>query len=231
MPTQFSPAPDVQEIAERYIEECHRHLIQCGVKMVYLFRDDVPVRLGKRVMGEAKKVTGLNAFFAAQPAEIDYESDTTIEMKEEEPFFCLLISKPIWDVLTLPQREALVDHELSHCWAEENDEGEVKLMMLAHDLGEFNAVVRRHGLWQEDVEQFLKAASRFQGELRFDDDGDGNESSEDEDYVLPTGLRPSGGVTGVSLSYRGKTVEIGKSLAEAKDNLNKVAARHGGGRK
>jgi hypothetical protein len=181
MATKFTPAPDVQEIADRYIAEYHEHLIQNAVKMVYLFRDDVPVRLGKNVMGEAKKVTGLSAFLAGQPAEIDYEEIS--ENPDAEPFFAIIISQPIWDRLTLPQREALIDHELSHCYAEENDEGEVMLKMQAHDLGEFNAVVRRHGLWQADVEQFLKAAQKFQGQLSFSDDED-MESSEDMGRVI-----------------------------------------------
>lgn len=182
MATKFTPAPDVQEIAERYIAEYHAHLIQNAVKMVYLFRDDVPVRMGKNVMGEAKKVTGLSAFLAGQPAEIDYEEISV--NPDAEPFFAIIISQPIWDRLTLPQREALIDHELSHCYAEENDEGEVMLKMLAHDLGEFNAVVRRHGLWQEDVEKFLKAAQKFQGQLSFADAEEDMESSEEMGAVI-----------------------------------------------
>jgi hypothetical protein len=59
---------------------------------------------------------------------------------------------------------ALVDHELCHAWAladqdEDNDEADpVKLSLRPHDLEEFSCIVRRHGMWREDIEDFVESA-------------------------------------------------------------------------
>jgi predicted LPLAT superfamily acyltransferase len=69
------------------------------------------------------------------------------------PFFVIEIAFDAWEILEKEQRVALVDHELCHCMMDE-DSG--KLIMHPHDLEEFNAVVRRHGLWQPDVVTFAR---------------------------------------------------------------------------
>jgi hypothetical protein len=82
----------------------------------------------------------------------------------------------VWDVLPQKTKVALVDHELCHAWAEanqkEDDDGEaepVKLSMRPHDLEEFSCIVRRHGLWREDVEDFVENALKARDSKPEDD--------------------------------------------------------------
>lgn len=68
--------------------------------------------------------------------------------------FCVIFNWTIWRGLNVPQRTALVDHELEHCGVD--DDGQ--FILLTHDLMEFNTIVRRWGLWQPAITQFIEAA-------------------------------------------------------------------------
>lgn len=142
MGVEYSKADEVKEIARDLIVNYHTHLM--NVRIEYLFVDPVPKSKGQLVWGTARKVTGLAAYLA-----------TTEESEEPgEPFFVVTISKEIWERLDDDRRKALVDHELAHCWL--NDDG--GLVILGHDLEEFVGVVKRHGLWRAEVEMFIRAA-------------------------------------------------------------------------
>lgn len=159
-PIKFYSAPEVEAIAKDLIPKYHQHLIDFSVNVQYRFVNKTPKSKGKEVWGSCRKITGLYA----QLAEC---SD------DDEPFFVITISKDVWDVLPQKTRIALVDHELCHAWAEvkqAKDEADanvdeeiekdnpVKLSVKPHDLEEFSCIVRRHGLWREDVEEFVNAA-------------------------------------------------------------------------
>jgi Putative phage metallopeptidase len=79
----------------------------------------------------------------------------------EEParFFLIELPLDVWNALPADSREALLDHELCHCLVDEDPQtGALKPKLAGHDLEEFVAVVRRHGLWKPDVEAMAKAA-------------------------------------------------------------------------
>lgn len=147
-PPKYDPAPEVAAIARDLIAEHHTHLL--GVRIEYVFCDRLPKNKGKAQLGNARKISSLNAFLAGKP---DQEDKTT------PPFFVVTIHSASWQFLKDSQRIALVDHELSHLWAEEDEDGNRKLKLLGHDLEEFAAVVRRHGVWLGDVQQFVNALS------------------------------------------------------------------------
>jgi hypothetical protein len=83
-------------------------------------------------------------------------------------FFVMVVSEPVWEILPPDKRMPLVDHELCHLWAEadqvdEDDadaipEEPVKISLNSHDVEEFSPIVRRWGLWREEVEDFVNAA-------------------------------------------------------------------------
>ena len=141
-PSIYWHAPEVRAVAERLIPKYHEMLGNSGVRIEYLHRSNVPKSKGKFIFGFAKKITGEHATLA--------DSD--------EPFFCIIIAHPAWEVLPQKHREALVDHELCHCGIEVNEKGETKLILRNHDIQEFSAIVRRHGAWTPDVQEFLQAA-------------------------------------------------------------------------
>jgi hypothetical protein len=147
MTAVYTKAPEVQKIAEKLIEKYHQHLTDFNVRVDYYFVDKTPVRGGKEVWGTCRKVTSLNAFLAAD------------DQSGGDPFYVIVISEPIWEMLPPDKKEALVDHELCHAGAEyqekDDEEPAVKLNLKPHDLEEFACIVRRHGLWREDIEEFL----------------------------------------------------------------------------
>lgn len=144
MTSRYYPAPDVETIGRDLIREYHPHLIKA--RLEFLFVNKVPKQGGKLVWGTARLVSGVNAFLAGQ----------YIEEGDNGSFFAIVISEPVWDHLAEESRRALVDHELSHCWVEESDDGNTRLRLLRHDLEEFGAVVLRHGLWRQEVEKFAQ---------------------------------------------------------------------------
>lgn len=161
--SKFNPAPEVQKIAEELIAKHHTHLTDFNVRIRYVFAEKTPKSKGREIWGTCRKVSGLNAFLEGQG-------------EGDEPFFVITISRDVWAVLPPDKREALVDHELCHAWAEVKQAKEeadvsqdevddqietdnpVKLSVKPHDLEEFSCIVRRHGLWREDIEDFVDAA-------------------------------------------------------------------------
>lgn len=154
---KFFDAPEVEKIANELIPKYHQHLIDYSVKIRYVFTDKTPKSQGAEVWGTCRKVSGLNAFLE--------------DNKSGDPFFVITISKDVWDVIPDDQKIALVDHELCHAYAEakqqKNDsdsdddletDNPVKLSIMPHDLEEFSCIVKRHGLWRENVKNFINAA-------------------------------------------------------------------------
>lgn len=161
-PIKFEEAPEVEKIAKELIDKYHQHLIDFQVKLRYLFISKTPKSKGKEVWGTCRKISGLNAYLEGGE-------------KDDEPFFVITISRDVWDILPQEKRVALVDHELCHAWAEVKQAEEeadadvdaeieqdnpVKLSVKPHDLEEFACIVRRHGLWRQDIEEFVEAAMK-----------------------------------------------------------------------
>lgn len=71
------------------------------------------------------------------------------------------INKQAWDPLNKKQKRALIDHELCHClWDVEKG-----LYMRTHDVEEFSEIIKRHGLWQPDVQLFAEIAVKHVKQL------------------------------------------------------------------
>lgn len=148
MTVTYRPAPAVARVAGELIPKHHQHLH--GVRIDYVFRSETAKSNGKEIWGKARKITGLNAFLATPEDERPVEDDI-------DDFFVIEISEPVWAILDPAERAALVDHELCHLTVEEDKDDNLKLKLRPHDLEEFVAIVRRHGLWRDDVETFAAA--------------------------------------------------------------------------
>jgi predicted metallopeptidase len=146
----YSKATEVAEIAQGLIEKYHHHLLDYSVRVEYVFVDKIPKKGGKEIWGSCRKISNLNAFLAS-------------DNPDGDPFYVITIALPIWDLLPEKSKIALVDHELCHTHAEycEDDEDPaVKLSMTPHDLEEFSCIVRRHGLWRDDIKDFVETAKK-----------------------------------------------------------------------
>jgi hypothetical protein len=156
----YTPASEVADIAKKLIKKHHDHLTSRRVECLFVERMDKDgnsqaiTSKGKHLYGQAKLMTGLNAYLACAPRAIE----------DPTPFFVILISKHWWPNASDLFKTALVDHELSHCeYDSEND----RYSLVDHDVTEFTAIVKRYGLWNSDVETFVKAAK--QEKLKFEE--------------------------------------------------------------
>lgn len=129
----YRAAEQPEAIGRVLVCSVHRHLKNREIG--YVYREKME-RNGKTTLGKASKVGAKLAYFS------DLE-------------FLIEINWQAWAGLTARQRIALVDHELCHLGIEDTEDGE-RLLMIPHDLEEFNAIVQRWGLWQPDVAAFAK---------------------------------------------------------------------------
>lgn len=149
MAAEFTAAPEVEAIARDLIGAHHKHLINVPIR--YVFRSEAAKSGGKIVWGKARKIGGLQAFLAVK------EDDLPVMETEGNEFFVIEIARDIWEDLTDAARAALVDHELMHC----ETEGD-KLVISPHDVEEFSGIIRRHGLWRDDVKIFAQAVKQHE---------------------------------------------------------------------
>lgn len=123
MPVTWAEAPiEVLSLAERIIDRYHEHLRDARV--LFVMRSEAPVSNGQVTYGKARKIS------AEQQVHIDGD-------------FLVWLAADSWVSLSPKQKEALVDHELSHCgW-----DGFVAKIK-GHDIEEFNHIIARYGFWQ-----------------------------------------------------------------------------------
>lgn len=135
---EITRAHEAERIGARLIEQFHEHL--GGARILYLFTNQERTRNLRTVLGTAQKLPALQKFLSSGAEEDVVEGYD----------FLILLSSDEWRRLGQDQRVALVDHELCHCWADENGAWKIR----GHDLEEFHDIVARHGLWKQDVKVF-----------------------------------------------------------------------------
>lgn len=143
MGTLYWPAPELERLARPIIDQHHPHLR--NVRIDWFWRDKAGRSNGALRAGYAKRISGLAALMGTPGAQDSEDLD----------YFVIVVAEDLWLMSSEAAHKALVDHELSHCVVEMNDEGEVRLSLRTHDLEEFSAVLRRHGAWRPDIEHFL----------------------------------------------------------------------------
>ncbi|MBD3784576.1 MAG: hypothetical protein IE926_16775 [Micrococcales bacterium] len=160
---------EVEPIAKALIAEVKDHEDLVHARILYVFRDKHALSRGHAILGKARKVAGLTQFL------VDDESI-------DAPLFVLEFPRDLWKEMTDQQRRALVDHELSHLAVERNDDGIWVGRTRGHDVEEFLAIVKRHGLWKADVQALAKVAA---GQLALDLDDPAAADDEDEQPTTP----------------------------------------------
>lgn len=146
MSAEWRAAPEVAEIARQLIVRVLQHQPLVNVHIEYVFIAEAPKSRGRKILGRARKITGLNAWLGGPEGK-------SPGFQPGWPFFVIEISYDTWRDLDDNQRIALVDHELSHCAFDVDDEGAPVLSMRHHDVEEFTGVITRNGLWKADVQQ------------------------------------------------------------------------------
>ena len=129
---EYSKAPEeVLTLAGELIEAYHDKLT--GGAIGFIFREDIQMKGGKRVLGSAAKV----------PAKVRPFVDLDFIITLDALFY--RSASPL-------QRRALIDHELCHLdYSEEGGADVPKLV--GHDFEEFRVIILRYGLWTPDLEE------------------------------------------------------------------------------
>lgn len=218
MPATFELAPDVERIARDIIatEIEHEHLRQA--RILYLFRRGTWVSRGKTVYGKAKKVTGELAFVAQQL--LARQIGEQIEMGEPPAFtgssrplqydFVLEINRDTWPNLTDLQRKAIIDHELCHCLIDTKG----KTSITGHDVEDFGSVIRRYGLYMQDLKSFGKAVRQAPDQMTLDDI---------TAQQIADGLTVPAGVDGITVEMHGQKAEVTRRAAAAAEDDAELA--------
>lgn len=140
MPRTFEEAESVESIAQGLIPNYHAGL--ATARILYCFSSDCWTKNGREQWGKVQKFSGLNEFIA-------------------EKDFVVLVALDKWNDLTEAQRTALVDHLLSRCTGEEDDEtGEYKWKLTDPEVQEFTDVLFRHGAWHQGLQDFVRQAKK-----------------------------------------------------------------------
>lgn len=213
MATLFRDAPAVEEVAGVLIRAHHGHLRDSKIR--YLFRVGDWSKGGKECWSGTTLLSGATAHVAADVDAI------------------VMVNAEVWEALREDQREALVDHELSHLEPNASDAGNIvtnpvtgrpMLRTVAHDVEEFAAVIERHGLWRPDLEMAGEAIRARQVSMF----SAGDDESEDAPGRLDGG-HEGAHVTDVTLTGPdGRTVRT--NVRELRRLADEVAGRERGKR-
>lgn len=171
-------APEVAQIAKKVIADWHHDLL--NVPVLYMMVDDMKTR-NKTVLAKIKKMSALEQALTWDENEHNYE-------------LMVIVNETTWLAMSESQRVALLDHEFCHVEMEEKEDGSRKLAMVGHDVEEFAAVIKRHGLWKHDLEEFGDTLRQL-------------------DLFADAEVDPENGV--VSLQGRGRRARPAKPEAEA----------------
>lgn len=135
---EYSPAPEIEIIAEKLIEIFKPELE--GFEIRYIFASENPKKDGRECIGLARKVIGLNAYLAGWP----------------EGFFLIETGLPAFSELDEKSQIAYILHELSHFGISETGD----LSILPHDVEAFNLEVEVFGAYRDDLTLFYHALER-----------------------------------------------------------------------
>lgn len=148
---------EIYEMCDELIAKFHSHLLDARIALVWR-SGWKPNKDGRLVLGKCRK-------------------NSEIDFKLMDFDFVILLNKEAWEKLQDNQRRALLDHELCHAGVEEDEDGLViedkdgrsKWRIRKHDLEEFREIVERHGMYQEDISDFVEAAKNHKPIGLFDD--------------------------------------------------------------
>lgn len=132
------------KLTEEIINEHHPRLRHA--KIAVIMRDKATKSKGKIVLATAEKFPEKAKPFTA----IQYH-------------FIVTIAEDTWTDLEPRKKTALIDHELCHLGFDENGSPTI----IGHDVEEFLAVIARHGLWEEALQDMAEVVNQLE-QIPFD---------------------------------------------------------------
>lgn len=141
-PEYRDASDEVRKVAADLISKVHTHLAEASI--VYLFRSGEWKNKGQIIFGTADKTAAKQKHLTGAD-------------------FVITVNKDVWDAnQDKKKREALLDHVLNYCGRGEDDkEGNPKWCKNVPMLV-FAGVIRRHGLWTDNLQTLLKANDEYE---------------------------------------------------------------------
>lgn len=129
-------SPSVIHIAESLIKKYHQFLKEA--RIAFVFRSEAQMQGTRMILGQCSKVP------AKMQPYLEYD-------------FLIWLSESDYMAMDSLTREALIDHELCHCkW------GANGWTIRPHDIQEFSAVIKRHGIWSPDIRAVKDAIDEYE---------------------------------------------------------------------
>ena len=136
--TEFNEALEVEALAEEIIESHPDRGFLQHANICYRFQSTWITSNGKTKAGKLQRPSGL------------YKHLTDFD-------YVMVVVHDAWTRMDLPERKALVHHELCHATGLEKDDlwtwG-----VIGHDVEEFAEVILEHGMWTATLKDFQGAA-------------------------------------------------------------------------
>lgn len=131
-----------QLLAEQLIKDYHDSLAEAN--FIFLCRNKPIKQGGRTVGGTVKKANPLERHLGGH-----------LFPEDKEPDFIMMISLDEWNAMAENprQRQALVDHLLTRCVGDEQEDGSYKYSIRAAQVQEFPEVVERNGRWNADLQE------------------------------------------------------------------------------
>lgn len=131
VPTQFDVSQELEDLAKTLIPKYHDSLI--NAKIAYLFINKPMTKGGQNVIATAEK--------CSKKVKVLCDKD-----------FIITAAYPTWRELSDIQKTAVMDHELTHCMVDDDEEtGEMKTKIVNHDFSDFLQILEKYGLFKEDL--------------------------------------------------------------------------------
>lgn len=138
-PVMYDFAESVKRVSEDLIRKHHSEL--ASARFMYIFRSKSSKKGGVPVPGKVRKLGGWTQF----ALEADFMMEIGLDM---------------WNNMQANRREALIDHLLSHCIGEEDEQtGDMKWKIRPPDVQEFPEVAERHGAWTDALSDIQRVFS------------------------------------------------------------------------
>ncbi|WP_371366262.1 hypothetical protein SRRS_07000 [Sporomusa rhizae] len=144
----YDASEDLEALAREIIQEHHSHLVEADIK--YLFRTGNWEVKKRDTWGQAKKVG----------KEVNFLTGYN---------FIITVHRDVWEQLSLNDKRALLDHELQHCSAGTDDAGNKVWYIQGHDVEDFHAIIRRHGLWSPALRKMEGLLNQTELDLESED--------------------------------------------------------------
>lgn len=151
----WKASSEIYDLMMQLVAKGHPDLVQVSDEIAIVFREKAGKSGGQVVLGSSKKVSPMTNALAGETFK-----------------FVLELAADQWEHgLTSKQREALLDHLLCACRAEEDPKsGELKCTIAKPDIAAFRDNVERYGMWFPKEDETKQASDDAVAEMFAEDE-------------------------------------------------------------